>query len=125
MRRLINKQYRTYNKLSRYATVPFYYDKLNNKYVYGTSTYLNDTTAYSIYEVKRGDTLDKLALYFYNNPTYFWIICSFNRIQDPYEELKIGEKLKIPTMSVIEFNEWGKEIMIWQITIIFLIMVPH
>lgn len=105
MRRLINKQYRTYNKLSRYATVPFYYDKLNNKYVYGTSTYLNDTTAYSIYEVKRDDTLDKLALYFYNNPTYFWIICSFNRIQDPYAELKIGEKLKIPTMSVIEFNE--------------------
>lgn len=104
MRRLTNKSYRTYDKLSRYATFPYYYDMDNNKYVYGTTAQLKDNTIHSIYVVKARDTLDTIALYFYNNPTYFWVICLFNHIRDPYKKLEVGTELKIPTLSTIEFD---------------------
>jgi nucleoid-associated protein YgaU len=56
------------------------------------------------HKVKDGDTLDSLALYYYNNPTYYWVIADFNRIQDPYLELEVGRILKIPTFSNIAFK---------------------
>ena len=40
-----NKQYRTYSSLSRYQTFPIYFNLEDNKYIYGTTDYLNDTTA--------------------------------------------------------------------------------
>jgi nucleoid-associated protein YgaU len=52
----------------------------------------------------RGDTLDTLALYYYNNPTYFWVIADFNRIQDPYADLVVDSVLRIPTFSNIAFD---------------------
>ena len=55
--------------------------------------------------VKPGDTLDNLALYYYNNPTYYWIISDYNNILDPFEPLTVGEELLIPTFSEISFNE--------------------
>ena len=56
------------------------------------------------HKVVEGDTLDTLALYYYNSPTYFWIIADFNNILDPYAELKTGSILKIPTFSNVEFD---------------------
>lgn len=101
---LQNKAYKEYNRLSRYASVPYYYHRLDDKYIHGTSFYLKDTTPFTSYIVKRNDTLDSLALKFYNNPTYYWIIASFNRITDPYVELEVGSTLKIPSMSNLEFD---------------------
>ena len=56
------------------------------------------------YIVQKGDTLDSLALHYYNIPTLYWIIASFNHIQDPYKNLVVGSTLKIPSISNIEFD---------------------
>lgn len=102
---LSNKQYREYQKVSRYSSTPYYYNIVDEKFCCGTSKHLKDTTTYRVHKVVEGDTLDNLALYYYNNPTYFWIIADFNRIRDPFEDLTIGDKLKIPTFSTIEFED--------------------
>lgn len=102
---LKNKSYKdNYSKLSRYTPFPYYYHKLDDKYISGTTTYLKDTTTYTVHTIQRGETFDSLALEYYNNPTLYWIICSFNRIQDPFMELKVGQQIKIPSISTIEFN---------------------
>ena len=101
---LKNKSYKQYTKLSRYSPFPYYYHTLDKKYIYGKTAYLKDDTVYTTYTIQRNDTLDSLALKFYNNPTLYWIICSFNHIQDPYIELIEGEQLKIPSISNIEFD---------------------
>lgn len=103
--KVIDKTYKTYTKLSRYNNFPYFYNILDNKYIYGTTAYLKDTTPYTIHTVQQNDTLDTLALFYYNNPTYFWIIADFNRILDPYESLKIGSQIKIPSFSNIEFEQ--------------------
>lgn len=102
---LTDKKYREYNKISRYSGVPYYYNKIDNKYIYGVGSNLSTSTAYKVHRIQEGDTLDTLALYYYNNPTYYWIIADFNRIHDPYERLTVGSRLKIPTFSNIEFEE--------------------
>lgn len=101
---LTNKQYKEYDKLSRYSSFPFYFHTLDNKYIYGKTAYLKDTTVYTLHTIKNGDTIDSLALEYYNNPTLYWIICSFNRINDPYKKLIPGEQIKIPSISNIEFK---------------------
>ena len=100
-----NKQYRDYKKVSRYSSTPYYYNLVDKRFFYGTSKNLKDTTTHRIHKVAEGDTLDSLALDYYNNPTYYWIIADFNRINDPYESLKIDSYLKIPTFSNIEFED--------------------
>lgn len=101
---LKNKSYTDSDQLSRYTPFPYYYHTKDNKYVRGITSYLKDTTVYSLYEVQKGDTFDSIALEYYNNPTLYWIICSFNHIQDPFTELQTGQKLKIPALSNIEFD---------------------
>lgn len=105
---LKHETYNSYSYVSRYSSFPFYYHTVDNKYVGGITAYLDDSTIYTLYTVKQGDTLDNLALEFYNNPTLFWIICSFNHIRDPYLPLKVGEKLKIPSISNIKYNINGR-----------------
>ena len=102
---LTDKQFKEYNKVSRYSGVPYYYNTVDGKYIYGVGSNLNDTTTYKIHKVQDGDTLDSIALYYYNNPTYFWVVADFNRIQDPYAVLEVGRRLKIPTFSAIEFED--------------------
>lgn len=102
---LTDKQFKEYNKLSRYSGVPYYYNQTDNKYIYGIGKNLRDDTTHKIHRVVEGESLDSIALYYYNNPTYYWIIADFNRIQDPYITLTPGTKLKIPTFSHIEFEE--------------------
>lgn len=107
MEKLINKSYKQYDKISRYSLVPYYYHTVDKKYISGRTAYLKDTTLYTLHTVKRGDTFDSLALEFYNNPTLYWIICSFNHIQDPYTPLVPGQFIKIPSISNIEFDVVG------------------
>lgn len=105
---LRNKAYKDYSYVSRYRAFPYYYHKEDNKYIYGITAYLDDTTAYTLHTIKQGDTLDRLALEYYNNPTLYWIICSYNHIQNPYKELVIGRTLKIPSISNIQYNKIGR-----------------
>ena len=108
MKQLINKAYKEYDRISRYSVFPYYYNQVDDKYIYGlTSNLKKDIGSFVVHIVKENDTLDSIALYYYNNPTYYWIIADFNSIQDPYEDLKIGSKLKVPTFSNIEFDLWG------------------
>lgn len=100
---LSNKTYKEYATLSRYSSFPVYYNNLWEKYVTGTTSYLDDTTAYTLYKVVRGDTYDSIALAFYNNPTYYWIICNYNRVRDCFVSPVPGTYLKIPNVSKIEF----------------------
>lgn len=100
---LTNKSYKDYNYVSRYSPSPYYYHILDDKYITGTAKQLSDKTVCFEYIVKRNDTYDKIALRYYNNPTFYWIICSFNRIADPFENPKPGSRLKIPSISAIEF----------------------
>lgn len=102
---LSNKQYKEYDRVSRYSIFPYYYNRLDEKYIYGITAQLKDNnTTYVNHTVKLRDTLDTLSLYYYGSPLYYWIIADFNRIQDPYKELKEGDILKIPTFNNIEFD---------------------
>ena len=101
---LTEKTYRDYAKLSRYSPFPYYYHTVDDKYVYGTTAYLKNTTLCRSHTVVKGDTFDSLALEYYNNPTLYWVICSYNRIRDPFTELQEGSTIKIPSISNIEFN---------------------
>lgn len=105
MQVLINKEYKEYDKVSRYQVFPTYFNRVDEKYLYGiTSHLITEDTKFISHKVKPNDTLDSLALYYYNNPTYFWIIADFNRIRDPYAELEVDKVLKIPTFSNIAFD---------------------
>jgi len=102
---IINKSYRAYNKLSRYSSFPFWFNIEDNKYFYGITNQLDDTTSYLIHTVSGEDTIDSISLKYYNTPNDFWIICDFNRIRDPYIKLKEGQQLKIPVITSIRYKD--------------------
>lgn len=101
---LINENYKSYDYLSRYSSFPYFYNINDNKYTYGITAQLKNDTPYVEHIVKQGETIDNLALKYYNNPTKFWIICDFNRIQDPFIELKVGQKLKMPVVTNLQYD---------------------
>lgn len=101
---LKNKKYRDYKGISRYSSFPIYYHTLDDKWVGGSTLYLRNDTPYVPHKVKAGDSYDNLALYYYNNPTLYWVICSFNHIQDPFKNPPLGATLRIPTLSSIQYN---------------------
>lgn len=102
---LKDKSYKDYNYFSRYEGVPYYFHTIDRKYILGTTSHINQDTPYSLHEVKVNDTLDTLALDYYNNPTFFWIIADFNHIQDPYTKLELGTQIKIPIFNQISFED--------------------
>ena len=102
---LQNKQYKTVDYVSRYSPFPFYYHSLDDRYILSKDAWLDDSTPYKAHVVTRGDTFDTLALRYYNNPTYYWIICSYNHISDPYTDLKEGDIIKIPSLGNIKFKK--------------------
>ena len=105
MEKLINKRYNNFDYTSRYTSVPFYYDTETQEDIYGIGTQMSNKTSFVSHEVKPEDTLDALALTYYNNPTYWWIIAYFNRISDPFIQLsKKFTVIKIPSISSIEFK---------------------
>ena len=105
MRGLSEKQYKSYDSLSRYQSFPYYYNQNDNKYIYGITSWLRDDTPYVVHSVtKPQEGFDYLAYLYYGDPTKYWIICDFNRERDPLRELQIGEVIKIPSVSDIEFK---------------------
>lgn len=101
---LENKQYKDFEYFSRYQNIPYYFHKVDRKYVVGMSQPLNQDSPFILHKVKKGDNLDTLALKYYNNPTYFWIIADMNKIQNPYLKLEENSKIKIPIFNEITFN---------------------
>jgi hypothetical protein len=106
---LRNKMYEKFDYLSRYTDTPYYYDTLGNKEIYGIGTNLKTTAEFVTHKVNSNDTLNSLALKYYNNPTFWWVIAYFNNIQDPFKPLRIKYKtLKIPNISSVEFGGINK-----------------
>ena len=81
---LVNKRFLNYGYLCRYSGAPIYYDTLTNKDTCGIAQDLSKDAAYFTHIVRERETLDSLALKYYNNPTYWWIIAMFNNIQDAF-----------------------------------------
>lgn len=100
---LEKKSFRTYDYISRYQSFPYYYNKEDDKYIYGVTSHIDDSSGYSIHIVRDGDTYDSISLQYYNNPTLYWIICDFNRVCDPYKKLNVGDRIKIPVISSLQF----------------------
>ena len=101
---LKDKNYISYDYISRYANVPYYFNSLDEKYMYGTGYQLSKDNTYILHTVKRNESFDSLSLTYYNSPLYFWVIMDFNGLQDPFQTLKEGTQLKIPTLSSIAFE---------------------
>lgn len=102
---LKDRQTRAYDYISRYVTFPFYYNTLDNKYIYGITKLLDENTPYVSHQVAQSDTLDILAFKYYGRPDYYWIIGYFNNIQDPFIELKSKFKvIKVPSLSQVQFK---------------------
>ena len=49
---LVNKAYRTYDKVSRYTNFPYYYNVIDKKYIYGVTRPLAKDIPYIIHIVK-------------------------------------------------------------------------
>ncbi len=104
---LKNKTYAQFDYTCRYTDVPYYYHTLDKKYIYGIGSNMYKNTEWVAHKVSNTDTLDNLALKYYNNPTFWWIIAYFNDIQDAF--IHLADKytiIKIPSISSITF---GKE----------------
>ncbi len=103
---LKDKRYASFDYTSRYTGVPYYYNKRDNREIFGLSKNLLKNTNWVAHKVKPTDTLDSLALSYYNNPTYWWVIAYFNDIQDAF--IKLSDKfsiIKIPPINSIEFGD--------------------
>lgn len=68
---LKNKRYETYDYTSRYTGVPYYHDTLCDREIYGIGTNMLKNIAFTSHKVSEFDTLDSLALKYYNNPSYW------------------------------------------------------
>lgn len=68
---LKDKQYKDYDYLSRYGVFPFYYNTVDNKYIYGVTSHLEENSAYVLHQIKDFDTLDSLAFKYYGRPDYY------------------------------------------------------
>jgi nucleoid-associated protein YgaU len=86
--------------------VPYYYHTIDQKDIYGLGSNVIKNDSWVAHEVKPEDTLDSLALHYYNNPTYWWVIAYFNNIQDAFIKLdKRYDILKIPQITSLEFGD--------------------
>lgn len=105
MNTLKNKMYHQYEYTSRYSGVPYYYDTLEDRSIYGIGSNMYKNTTWVAHKVTQTDSLDYLALKYYANPTLWWVIAYFNDIQDPF--IHLGDSfdiIKIPAIASISFG---------------------
>ena len=55
---------------------------------------------YSLWTIPQGyeSRADAIAFKFYGDPSLFWVILESNNILDPFEELNVGSKIRIPRL---------------------------
>ena len=94
---------KTYDYFSRYSELDTYYNNIDKKRYYGVSKHLSkNITSYIKHTVSLTDTLDSIALKYYGNPLYWWIIADINNIQDPFD-LKPETVLIVPYLNQVKF----------------------
>lgn len=102
---LKDKNYETFDYLSRYTGVPYYFDTICGREIYGIGTNMKNNTEFVTHVIKNSDTLHSLALKYYNNPTFWWVIAYYNDIQDSFKPLyKKYATIKIPNITSVEFG---------------------
>lgn len=103
---LKDKQTNTFDYLCRYSSVPFYYNTVDGKYIYGVGSQIQtENISYVCHKVLETDTLEYLALKYYNNPTLYWVIAYFNDILDVYARLSDSFKIiRIPSITSVSFG---------------------
>ena len=102
---LKDKVYENYNYLNRYTNVPYYFNTVDHRYIYGIGTQVRTDTASTLHQTEPDDTLAYLALKYYNNPTYWWAIAYFNNIQDAFVQLyQKYPTLRIPDIASLTFG---------------------
>lgn len=103
---LKNKKYYSFDYISRYAGTPVYYNTIDQTELMGLTKNMLKNNVWVAHKVKPTDSLDSLALTYYNNPTYWWVIAYFNNIQDAFISLKnYFEIIKIPALDSIQFGD--------------------
>lgn len=103
---LKNKTQNSYDYKSRYLGLPYYYNTLDDREEYGIGYNMDLDINWVAHKVSPDDNLDSLALNYYNNPTYWWIIAYFNNIQDSFIRLiDHYDTLKIPSLGAVTFKE--------------------
>lgn len=103
---LKNKKYATFEYTSRYTGIPYYFNKRDGREIFGLSKNMYKDVPWVAHKVKPTDTLDSLALKYYNNPTYWWVIAYFNDIQDAFIHLiDKYSVIKVPSMRNIIFGD--------------------
>lgn len=106
MDKLKNKSFKNYDYITRYSKFPYYYNTLDDKYIYGITENLSKISTFTIHKVNDYDTLDLLALVYYGRPDFYWIIADFNDIKDPFIKLYPRfQSLKIPSLNQIYYGE--------------------
>ena len=101
---LKDKSSKTYLYTSRYATLPYYYNTLDKKYMYGISKNLNTNTDYVLHNLVDSDSLDSLALKYYGRPDLFWVIADFNNLNDPY--IRLVDKMSSIKIRALSGITW-------------------
>lgn len=105
MERLKNKSYKTYDYISRYSSIPYYYNEKDDKYIFGLTSYLEENVTFVLHTLKDYDTLELLALTYYGRPDLYWVIADFNKILDPFIHLQDKfTTIKIPTLTNIYYK---------------------
>jgi len=59
-----------------------------------------DDTVYKVTQTDLG-RLDVIAYRYYNDPNLWWVIAHVNKIEDIFEEILPGTKLRIPSYSTV------------------------
>lgn len=102
---LKNKQYISYDYTSRYQYTPIYYNTEDKEWLTGLGANVFKNTNWVAHKVTQEDTLDNLALKYYGNPTYWWVIAYYNDIQDSFVYLYNDfDIIKIPNIAGLEFG---------------------
>ena len=77
------------------------YFNINKTINFENVEYIPDT-AYYMYEVKFGDSWTNISYKYYNTIKLWWLICKFNDIKNPFEELTPGSIIKIPVENLVQ-----------------------
>ena len=95
---------KSYGYLSRYSGVSIFYDTICDREVYGMIKDIKKDISCVTHWLATTDTLDYLALKYYNNPTYWWVIAMYNDIPDAFAPLTPRyAKLQIPNLASLSF----------------------
>lgn len=110
----LNKYLEKYNKMSdsdvsKYSlkTIFSVVDKGKQSYfnISKTINFQNldkvPTNYYKSYTVKEFDNWPNLSYKFYNTIKLWWILCKFNQVVDPFQDLIVGSVIKIPNKEFI------------------------